>query len=103
MFIELYTHQQRYNHTNNRGLIMATQMIIRVESGLKNKISQIAKSEGKNLSELVRELLVKYTRERDIGPYINELWDRIGKKLTQSGISETDIPQVIKQARSKNV
>ncbi len=36
---------------------MATQMIIRVEPGLKDKIRQLAKSEGKNLSELVRELL----------------------------------------------
>ena len=42
---------------------MATQMIIRVEPSLKNKVSKLAKAEGKNLSELVRELLEKYTKE----------------------------------------
>ena len=40
---------------------MATQMIIRVESSLKKKVSQLAKAEGKNLSQIVRELLEKYT------------------------------------------
>ena len=38
---------------------MATQMIIRVEPSLKNKVRRLAEAEGKNLSELVRELLEK--------------------------------------------
>jgi predicted HicB family RNase H-like nuclease len=46
---------------------MTTQMIVRVEPGLKNEVAQLAKAEGKNLSELVRELLVKYTKERNKG------------------------------------
>jgi predicted DNA-binding protein len=81
---------------------MTTQMIIRVESSLKNKVSQLAKAEGKNLSELVRELLEKYTKERDMGAYIDNLWDRIGQNLSQKNISEADIDEAIKQARSKN-
>ena len=81
---------------------MATQMIIRVESSLKNKVSQLAKAEGKNLSELVRELMVKYTKERDMGSYIDTLWDRIDQNFTQKGISEIDIEEAIKQVRSKN-
>lgn len=59
---------------------MATQMIIRIDPRLKEKISRLAQSEGKNLSELVRELLEKYTKERDMGAYIDNLWDSIGKK-----------------------
>ena len=59
---------------------MATQMIIRVDPSLKNKVSKLAKAEGKNLSELVRELLEKYTQERDMSAYIDDLWDRIGQK-----------------------
>jgi len=82
---------------------MTTQMIIRVESNLKNKVSQLAKTEGKNLSELVRELLVKYTRERDIGAYIDNLWDRTGQFFSKNNISEADIEKAIKQVRSKNV
>ena len=65
---------------------MATQMIIRVEPTLKNKVSQLAKAEGKNLSELVRELLVKYTKERDMSTYIDNLWDRIGQNFSQNMI-----------------
>lgn len=85
-----------------RGLIMATQMIIRVEPNLKNKVTQLAKAEGKNLSELVRELLVKYTKERDMSAYIDNLWDRIGKNLAQNNIKKIDIEKAIKQVRLKN-
>ena len=81
---------------------MATQMIIRVEPALKNKVSRLAKAEGKNLSELVRELLEKYTKERDMGAYIDNLWDKIGQNLTQNNISEENIEEVIKQVRSQN-
>ncbi len=81
---------------------MTTQMIIRVEPSLKNKVSQLAKSEGKNLSELVRELLEKYTKERDMGAYIDNLWNRVGQNLSQKNISEADIDEAIKQVRSKN-
>ena len=81
---------------------MSTQMIIRVEPSLKNKVSQLAKAEGKNLSELVRELLEKYTKERDMGVYIDSLWDRIGQDFSKNNISEADIEEAIKQVLSKN-
>ncbi len=81
---------------------MTTQMIIRVEPTLKNKVSNLAKSEGKSLSELVRELLENYTKERDIGAYIDNLWTSIGEKLSQENIKSPDIEEAIKIARSKN-
>lgn len=77
-------------------------MIIRVEPSLKNKVSQLAKADGKNLSELVRELLEKYTKERDMSAYIDNLWDKIGRNFAQNNISEIDIEKAIKQVRSKN-
>ena len=81
---------------------MATQMIIRVEPSLKDKVSRLAKSEGKNLSELVRELLEKYTKERDMGAYIDNLWTKIGSNLSKNNILEADIENAIKQVRSSN-
>ncbi len=81
---------------------MTTQMIIRVEPTLKNKVSNLAKSEGKSLSELVRELLENYTKERDAGAYIDNLWNSIGKKLSQENINESDIEEAIKLTRSRN-
>ena len=79
---------------------MATQMIIRVESSLKKKVSQLAKAEGKNLSQIVRELLEKYTKERDMGAYIDNLWGSIRKNFAQNNISEADIEKAIRQVRS---
>ena len=81
---------------------MATQMIIKLEPDLKKKVSMLAKKEGKNLSELVRELLEKYTRERDINSYIDNLWESIGSKLAKNNISESDIDNVIKQVRKNH-
>ena len=81
---------------------MATQMIIRVEPSLKDKVSRLAKSEGKSLSELVRELLEKYTKERDMGAYIDSLWDKIGMDLSKNNISESDIDKAIKETRLSN-
>jgi len=81
---------------------MTTQMIIRIEPSLKNKVSNLAKSEGKSLSELVRELLENYSKERDMGSYIDNLWDSIGKKLSQENVDESDIEEAIKLTRSRN-
>jgi predicted DNA-binding protein len=85
------------------GVTMATQMIIRLESNLKNKVSQLAKAEGKNLSELVRELLEEYIKERDASACIDNLWEKIGQNLAQNNISESDIEKTIEHVRSKNV
>ena len=81
---------------------MATQMIIRIDPFLKEKVSNLARKEGKNLSELVRELLEKYARERDMGAYIENLWDKIGRRLSEKNISHTDIDGIIQQVRASN-
>ena len=81
---------------------MATQMIVRLDPGLKDKVSRLAKKEGKSLSELVRELLERYAKERDMGSYIDDLWDRIGKKMSENGVTPSDIDAAIKEARSLN-
>ncbi len=80
---------------------MSTQMIIRVESSLKERVSKLARAEGKNLSDIVRDLLIKYTKERDMSSYIDNLWDKIGDNFSKNDISESDIEQVIKNLRSE--
>ena len=81
---------------------MTTQMIIRIEPSLKDKVNKLAKAEGKNLSELVRELLENYTKERDMGNYIDDLWNSIGKTFSQKNIEESDVEEVIRLVRSQN-
>ncbi len=80
---------------------MTTQMIVRIDPKLKTKVSNLAKAEGKRVSEVVRELLEDYVRDRDIGPYIDNLWTRIGAKLASRGVSLKDVSRVIKDARAK--
>jgi len=78
---------------------MATQMIIRMDPELKEKIGKLARTEGKTMSEMVRGLIEEYVREHDIGPYIDELWDRVGRKLKSKGRTRKDVQRAIKETR----
>lgn len=80
---------------------MPTQMIVRIDPELKTKVNNLAKAEGKSISEVVRELLEDYVKDRDIGLYIDDLWRRIGTKLTSRGFGPKDIKRVIQQLRTK--
>jgi predicted DNA-binding protein len=80
---------------------MSTQMIVRIDPELKAKVNNLAKSEGKNISEVVRELLEDYIKNRDIGLYIDDLWKRIGAKLESRGFGPKDINRMIQEVRTK--
>ncbi|MCF8027098.1 MAG: ribbon-helix-helix domain-containing protein [Desulfobacteraceae bacterium] len=79
---------------------MNTQMIIRVDPALKSKVNNLARAEGKNTSQLVRELLEAYVQDRDIELYIDDLWQRVGNKLKAQGIGPNDIDQAIEDVRA---
>ena len=81
---------------------MSTQMIVRINPELKNKVNNLAKAEGKSVSEVVRELLEDYVKNRDIGLYIDDLWQRIGDKLISRKIGPKEIHHAIKEVRAKN-
>jgi len=80
---------------------MSTQMIVRIDPELKTKVNNFAKTEGKNISEVVRELLEDYVKDRDIGLYIDDLWKRIGTKLESRGFGPKDIGRIIQEVRTK--
>jgi len=80
---------------------MTTQMIVRVDPALKDKINKLAKAEGKNVSEVVRELLADYVKNRDIGSYVDDLWQRIGGKLAARGVDPVKVQRAIQQERKK--
>ncbi len=79
---------------------MSTQMIVRVHPDLKDRVNRLAKAEGKSVSEVVRELLEEYVRNRDISLYIDDLWKRIGAKLTARRLGPEEIQKVIQEVRS---
>jgi len=78
---------------------MTTQMIIRIDSEMKNRLNRLARVEGKTTSQMVRELIEDYIREKDIGSYIDNLWGRIGGKLRAKGINQKDVNRAIKESR----
>ncbi|MBN1833445.1 MAG: CopG family transcriptional regulator [Deltaproteobacteria bacterium] len=81
---------------------MSTQMIVRVDPDLKAKVNNFAKVEGKSVSEVVRELLEEYVKNRDIGSYIDNLWERTGNKLSSGGFRPKDVERVIRDVRGKH-
>jgi hypothetical protein len=80
---------------------MTTQMIVRIDVELKTKVSKLAKAEGKRVSEVVRELLEDYVKDRDIGSYVDHLWTRIGGKLASRGVGPNDVSRIIREVRAK--
>jgi predicted transcriptional regulator len=80
---------------------MPTQMIIRIDDEVKNRLNKLARIEGKTMSEMVRELIEEYIKERDIGGYIDDLWNRTGKKLKAKGVTPETIQKAIRAARDK--
>lgn len=76
-----------------------SQMIIRIDPELKEKLYKLARAEGKPASRMVRELIADYVKDRDIGAYIDNLWDRIGKKLESKGVKRTDIGKAVRSSR----
>ena len=80
---------------------MTTQMIIRIDEGVKNRLNRLARLEGKTTSEMVRELIEERIKERDIGAYVDDLWNRIGRKLKSKGVTAAIIDKAVKEARKK--
>ena len=80
---------------------MSTQMIIRIDNEVKNRLARLARSEGKTTSEMVRGLIEDYIKERDIGSYIDDLWNRTGKKLRAKGVTPATVESAIRASRKK--
>ena len=80
---------------------MTSQMIVRLDAELKAKVNNLAKAEGKSVSEVVRELIEGYVRDRDISSYIDDLWERVGDKLAARRIKPQDIQRAIREVRAR--
>jgi predicted DNA-binding protein len=78
---------------------MSVQMLIRIEPEIKEALKKLARIEGKSTSHLVRDIIKDYIKDRDIGAYIDDLWERMGNKLKAKGIRQKDISEAIKEIR----
>ena len=80
---------------------MEKQLVVRIDPELKDKVSALARAEGKTSSQLIRDLLEEYVRKRDMSAYIDSLWNRIGKQFQETGVEAGDVDEAIRQVRSK--
>lgn len=80
---------------------MTTQMVIRIDDEVKSRLNKLARLEGKTISKMVRELIEERIKERDIGAYVDDLWNRIGAKLKSKGVTTAEINNAVKAARKK--
>lgn len=80
---------------------MTTQMIVRMDPLIKQRLNKLARREGKSTSQMVRELIEGYIQENDIGVYIDDLWDRIGGSLKSKEVQPRDINKTVKAVRKE--
>lgn len=80
---------------------MTTQMLIRINDEVKNRLNKLARLEGKTTSAMVRELIEERIKERDISAYVDDLWNRIGRKLKAKGVTQAAIEKAIKVSRKE--
>jgi len=78
---------------------MSTQMIVRIDDTIKAKFAKLAKAEGKTTSHVVRELIQDYVQDRDMGGYIDDLWNRIGLNLTAQGDTAKNVARAVQAVR----
>jgi len=78
---------------------MGNQILIRMDPALKEQLARIARMEGKTSSEIIRALVEDYLKQRDIGAYVDSLWERFGRDFKARKLTAKDIPAAIKASR----
>ena len=78
---------------------MGDQILIRMDPALKEQLAKAAKMEGKTSSEVVRALVEDYLKQRDVGAYVDSLWERFGKDFKSRKLTAKDIPAAVKASR----
>lgn len=79
---------------------MTSSFIVRLDENTKDQFQKLSYAEGKNSSQVIRELIEDYIRTRDITSYIDDLWGRMAKKFKSRRISSATIHRTIRQVRS---
>jgi len=88
-----------YTTIPREGRVLSTQMIVRIEPELKDKVARLARAEGKTTSEVVRGLLEDYVASRDIAASIDGLWERIGRRLAREDVTSEGVAEAIREVR----
>lgn len=79
---------------------MTSQILVRIDSELKEKIQRLSHFEKKSVNEKIRELVAEYVKEHDMEASMKALWDEAGRDLKKRGHKASDVRRMIKEARS---
>jgi predicted DNA-binding protein len=80
---------------------MATQLVIRIDPEVKEKLMKLARVEGKTASDKVREMVTEYVAQSDLSAIVDDLWVRISNKIRKQGVTTRDVDRTIAQVRRK--
>ena len=80
---------------------MATQLVIRIDPEVKEKLMKLARVEGKTASHKVREMVTEYVAQSDLSAIVDDLWVRISNKMRKRGVTARDVDRTIAQVRRK--
>ncbi len=76
------------------------QLIIRLDEETREKMSRLARSEGKSSAEVLRTLIAGYIKDRDISGYIDDLWSRSRQKLKARRLGPREMTGIIREVRA---
>lgn len=76
-------------------------MIIRVDDPTKDKFEYLARRAGQTVSEVIRDLMRNYIKEKDMAAYIDDLWNEMSAQARASGFTVKDVPRIIKEVREE--
>ena len=80
---------------------MTTQMMIRIDSAVKDRFMRLVRREGKTASQAIRDVLESYVEEHDIASYVDDLWGRMGRRMKAKKVTPKKIIKAIQDVRRK--
>jgi len=66
-------------------------------------LAKLARAEGKNSSQVIRELIKRYVRDRDIGAYVDGLWGRVGDRMKSRNLKPADVSRTVRSVRRRKI
>lgn len=78
---------------------MEEQLFVRIDKETKAAFMELARQEGKTASEVIRQMVDQYIKERDMSVYLSRLMDRMSERVQGRGYDQGDVERVIDEVR----
>jgi len=77
-----------------------TQIVVRIDKETKQRFGRLVRMEGKSASEKIRNMVDEYISRNDLPTVVDDLWERIGARLRDRGVTEKDVGRAVRDARA---